>query len=112
MKRTLMTAALCVVAAYAAFAQTPPSPKPQLPGRVPMASHLLPCSPEWNAYYDVVPEGERRLYFTARTLLDATRQNIDRTKVLEARVEALEKQVRALTGPKVADPNQPQGDSK
>lgn len=91
--------ALCVLLASAKQAQ---SPAPQLPGRVPMSAHLLTPSAEWTAYYDVVPEGERRLYWTSKVTLDALRETLERVKALEARVEVLElaEQGRAI-GPAV-----------
>ena len=71
-----------------------------LPGRVPMHSLLLIPDAEWNAYYDVVPEGERSLYYTvAKGLLPALREQIGNIKDLDNRVKALEALARTLSEP-------------
>ena len=85
----------CVLAAVA---QT----KQPLPGRAPMHSHLLAPSAEWNAYYDVAPESERSLYWTAKTLIDVARQQQARITELEKRVAELEKQPLPIDVPAAA----------
>jgi hypothetical protein len=74
--------------------------KTALPGRAPMHSHLLKPSAEWTAYYDVAPEDQRVLFWTVKTLLEATRQQQVSISDLCKRLAKLE--------PKSVDPNQPQ----
>ena len=72
------------------------SPATALPGRVPMASHLLPPSAEWNAYYDTIPEGERRLYWTNKVLVDSAREMLARMEKLEKALVELQEKVKVL----------------
>lgn len=78
-----------------------------LPGRVPMWNGLLPCSPQWEVYYDVAPEGERRLYFTvSEGLLPAVRECVTNIRDLDQRLKKLEKMAVTSFDPnKPADPN-------
>ncbi len=97
-----MIAVVCLLLAAAAYTQT----KPALPGRTAMHLHLLQPSAEWNAYYDVAPDDQRALYWTAKCLLDNARQQTANVQALEKRIEALEAKL-AATEPNVPDdPNE------
>lgn len=116
----LCVAFLCIVVGLSA--QTPaPAPQPAaparpaaLPGRVPMDACLLACSAEWNAYYDVVPEGERKLYWNVgKVLLPVLTEAVGQMKGLNDRLTAVEAKVKALeAAAKPAEPNQPNGGAK
>ena len=81
------------------------SPATALPGRVPMASHLLPPSAEWNAYYDTIPEGERRLYWTNKVLVDSAREMLARMEKLEKALVELQEKVKVLEAAALPDLN-------
>lgn len=111
MKKAIVSIMLAaMVAGTIVCAQNQPQPQPQpqtevgpkLPGRTPMASHLLTPSAEWNAYYDVVPEGERSLYYTTKVLLEAVRAQ-------QKQIAALQKQIAALQPKETSDATDPEG---
>lgn len=102
----LVVVGVGVILLALAHAQQPPA-REQLPGRVPMGAHMLKPPPEWIAYYDVVPDGERALYWTAKALAETARQNIARMDALEKRTAELEKKVAELAPAKAVEPNQP-----
>jgi TolA-binding protein len=93
-------AMLCVAAA-----QKPQAQPASLPGRVPMHSQLLAPSAEWNAYYDIVPEGERSLYWTTVKLIEVARSQAQNIQQLDQRLKALEAKVKAVEPNAPADPN-------
>lgn len=93
MSKTRWAVLLIVFTAMAivSWAQKPAT----LPGRVPMDNVLLQPDAEWNTYYDVVPEGERKLYYTVgKALLPAVREQIANIKDLDQRVKALENKTK------------------
>lgn len=76
------------------------------PSRKAMSDYLLQPADWWETYYDVVPVGERRLYWTTKTLMDVMVQQQSQIRTLQAQVKALQETMAEPPSNEAGDPNE------